>query len=229
MGLDSVELLFEVEDHFRIPLSDEDCSRVQSVGDLAALVTRELSKVARTCPTAQSFRALRRTAASVTQLERTAMRPRTPLESMVPMRGRRRVWRRLRSANRIVPPLVPSAGAIGFLRTFGWVSFVAWVAGAAALICAKGALGIAFAFLLGLVIGAIWSSTFDVLSTRFPDGCTSLGDVARRITPTPLPEGDPETERRVLDDIRRITAAKCGCKVESVKPESRFVDDLALS
>ena len=72
-------------------------------------------------------------------------------------------------------------------------------------------------------------STRDRLSTEFPDRCATLGDLARRITPTPLPEGDAEAERRVLDDIRCITAEQLGCRLEDVRPESRFVDDLGMA
>lgn len=42
MGLDSVEMLMEVERTFQVTLSDEEAERLETVGDLHAWLCREL-------------------------------------------------------------------------------------------------------------------------------------------------------------------------------------------
>lgn len=46
MGLDSVELMLEVEDEFKIRLSDPECEGVRTVADLVALVMAHLPRSA---------------------------------------------------------------------------------------------------------------------------------------------------------------------------------------
>jgi len=56
MGLDVVELMMEVEDRFKVTLRDSECSRVRTVGDLAALVVASLPRTpSSACPTARRF------------------------------------------------------------------------------------------------------------------------------------------------------------------------------
>ncbi|MEM9380738.1 MAG: hypothetical protein AAGB93_12370, partial [Planctomycetota bacterium] len=91
-----------------------------------------------------------------------------------------------------------------------------------------GPVGLAVALLLGVVAGALIVAVFFLASTELPDGCETLGDLTRRITPTPLAEDDDEAEGRILDEVRLITASATGLSFDRVKPESSFVDDLRL-
>ena len=43
MGLETVELLMDIEDHFHVRLPDDDASDCITVGDLQNLLVRELS------------------------------------------------------------------------------------------------------------------------------------------------------------------------------------------
>ncbi len=40
MGMETIELVMDLEDHFKISIADEDASRVQTVGELCELVLR---------------------------------------------------------------------------------------------------------------------------------------------------------------------------------------------
>ncbi len=60
MGLDAVELVMGVEDHFGISIQNSEAERVRSVGDLIALIQSRIDAAqAATCPTLSSFLQLR--------------------------------------------------------------------------------------------------------------------------------------------------------------------------
>ena len=74
MGLDGVELVMEVEDHFKVILPDAECAQVRTVADLGALVISRLPRSGRTCPTARRFFDLRAHAMEATGLSARAIR-----------------------------------------------------------------------------------------------------------------------------------------------------------
>lgn len=47
MGLDSVELVISVEEHFQIAIPDDDAAKIQTVGQLHEYVVAELSRLKR--------------------------------------------------------------------------------------------------------------------------------------------------------------------------------------
>ena len=56
MGLDGVEIVMDVEDHFGITIKDEEAERVRTVNDLVALVGSRIRNAhSAVCPTVSSF------------------------------------------------------------------------------------------------------------------------------------------------------------------------------
>jgi hypothetical protein len=84
-----------------------------------------------------------------------------------------------------------------------------------------------------LTIGSLVLSAclFRAARARWADelaiGLTTLGGLVRTISPETVPSGGRRLvfEQGALDQVRRITAAQLGLKLERVRPESRFVDD----
>lgn len=61
MGLDTVELVMEIEDEFEIDVPDEDAEKIQTCGDLHAYVLHRLRPLrGAPCRSAAAFHALRR-------------------------------------------------------------------------------------------------------------------------------------------------------------------------
>jgi len=94
MGLDSVEIIMEIEDEFQvvIPESVEWVAPVtvrQIVGTVQAIIEKDR----KTCPSAQSFWAFRRALVAECGVLKRDVRPSTPLDSVVPRQGRRELWR----------------------------------------------------------------------------------------------------------------------------------------
>jgi len=72
MGLDALELVIAVEDEFKIALSNEETSRVQTVSDLVELVFSRLRQdKSQPCPSQHCFYVIRRNVIDAWGVERS--------------------------------------------------------------------------------------------------------------------------------------------------------------
>jgi acyl carrier protein len=230
MGLDGVEIVLEAERRFGVALEDAECARVTTVADLAALVWAKLPRRCE-CPSARRFYELRVAIVEAAGVERRAVRPGTRLDAIIPRGARRRVWRRLRARDAMVPRLVWPA----------WVDdAMLWVAGALCM-GAVMVLGVACGaggVLWGLVALAAMFVTGGVLvwgagawAPRLPEGCATVGDLVRWTVPVGVPDGAGErliAQVAVLERVRAMVSEELGMPLEKVQPESRFVKDLGV-
>ena len=96
MGLESVELIMDVEDAFGIQIADEEASKIVTVGELYETILGKLKQArSEECMTAKMFYRLRRGLSALTGASRRAVRPDTLLEALVPSSRRREFWRHL--------------------------------------------------------------------------------------------------------------------------------------
>src|SRR5262245_25707207 len=109
MGLDTVELVIEVEEEFNIKINDRDAEKVLTVGQLHDYIVERLPlnspwkitpagelALAEPCLTAAAFYRLRRAFAEVSGHAHSAIRPATPIHERIPAWGRRKLWKRAR-------------------------------------------------------------------------------------------------------------------------------------
>jgi hypothetical protein len=117
MGLDTVELIMEVEETFALNISDTEAQKIRTVGDLVRLAQSKADKrPGLACATSRMFYRLRRELQHVFPIPRDRLRPGAKWAALIPASSRRRVWRRLRAAGLELPPLRVS-GAVGCLAT----------------------------------------------------------------------------------------------------------------
>ena len=96
MGLDIMELLMAVEDHFGVTIPDERAERILTVGDLYRyLLGRKGQRVPALCPTGQAFYRLRRTLTQEFGVDRSRVRPAARLRDLFPKASRPAAWPRL--------------------------------------------------------------------------------------------------------------------------------------
>lgn len=232
MGLDSVELMLEVEDEFKIRLSDPECEGVRTVADLVALVMAHLPRSGLACPTARHFRLLRARAEDWAGVSKREFRPRASLEAVFPRSGRRRRWAALGKGGLWVPRLVaPRAVHRGFVFAILGVMSV-WVVVGAVLLVGQGGAGSMGLLALALVlVGGCLVFAYERCRVCFPAGCETVGDLVRRSMPPVVPSAAGErmvAERAVLERVRWLTARQLGIPIERVQAESRFVEDLEI-
>src|SRR5271170_7360885 len=106
MGMDAIEIVLEIEEAFDISIPDEVAEKIQTVGQLYDYVVEqtrgrpkgsadEAPDRTDVCLTAATFYLLRREPCAKLGLDRRQVRPRTPLEDLLPQGARRHDWAEL--------------------------------------------------------------------------------------------------------------------------------------
>ncbi len=237
MGLDGVELIMEIEGRFGVRLKDHESQHVRTVADLAALIISKRPRTSGTCPTAHAFYEFRRLAVAHGGVPRSVVRPSTTVQEMFGNRFRAS-WNALRRHDRRLPRLVLSGGTdVGMLWVAGLACF-AFLMGIAVIAGTSGGLAAAWSFLLLLAsLMGVGAGLDALLRRHLPDEIETVGDVVHAIADGAVIPGSPNGEspgerliahQRVLEEVRRITAAQLGLPIERVTPDADFVKDLHL-
>lgn len=242
MGLDTVELVMDVEDKFDIVIWDADYPCIVTVGDLHCLIVKRLQEAIdpqpepTACPSMATFLKVRRFFVSAFNVGRSTIRPQSRLESLLPQDDRDSNWMKLAAHAELRLPrlrrtvLEDLAIFVGPLLVCGAPTVVA---------IAKDEPGVeGLTFNCGIIGYLIASS---ILSSRMPRtllpvGCDVVGDLVK-FAETPKPVRDDVIARysaatNVIDadavwlDLVQLICEQLGVKESEVKPESSFRDDL---
>jgi acyl carrier protein len=230
MGLDSVELVIEIEDRFNVTLPDAECQRVRTVADLAVLVLSRLPHDNGVCPTAHAFYEFRRLAVTHAGLKREHVRPKATLTAIFPPSSRRR-WNLIRKKDRRLPSLVASPRAATALLCAGTIAASACLLATAALWESHGvSAAIPFSFITLITCLASFRIAAVGLARHFPAKLQTIADLTRLIAPLRIQSNSPGqnllAQQRVLQEVRRLTAEQVGLPLEKVQPTSDLVNDL---
>ena len=99
MGLEGVELVMDVEDRFGTSIPDSAVEHIQTVGDLHKfLMDRICDKNSNPCQSAALFYPIRKIIVDNFAVERSLIKPSTPLETIVDKTDRQAFWRKLESS-----------------------------------------------------------------------------------------------------------------------------------
>ena len=227
MGLEAVELVMDVEEHFGIAIKDAEAERIRTVGDLVALIrARMVAAKSLTCPTLPAFLTLRRTVREIVNDRTFRMRPRDRVASLLPPHLRRQLWRRLPDMLGALPTSLrrPSilrkvlvAISIGLLLSATAIAAIDWKILPLTL------------FLAAVLIFLLYFATSPFCSMP-PSGWDTMGDVANRIVGTIAATTDRQLDddEAVLRELRPIVAATLGVQEAEVVPAARFIEDLGM-
>ncbi len=229
MGLDTIELVLEIEDRYNIKLLDAECTRARTVGDLASLVCSRLPRCNDACPTSGSFYRVRRLLVSHSGVARRQTRPATRLDAIFPTVFRQH-WRALTAADPSLPPLEPSSKLDHMMLLLTAILIFPGLVAPVMMWVRHGPIvGIPVGILLCALV-FVFANLANVVGTRLPPEIQTVGDLARVCVP--LSSGEEVSARRraerdqVVQDIRRITAKFLGLPLEKVRADSDFVRDL---
>src|SRR5689334_11378180 len=99
MGLDGVEFVMNLEDAFGIAIPDAIASQLWTPRMVVDWLEEQLTTgVNPVCLDQRAFYVLRRAAMATLRQPRSAFRPNTKWQDVIPRRGRRRAWSLLRHA-----------------------------------------------------------------------------------------------------------------------------------
>lgn len=120
MGLDTVELLMEVEDAFGVFIPDAEAEQMRTVGDVYQYLLRQKDRPVvegTTCLTSACFYRIRRAMMKTFKIPRRTVRPESRLEVLIPRPTRRSGWNALSQALMLPLPA---------LRRPAWVKHASW-------------------------------------------------------------------------------------------------------
>ncbi len=228
MGLDAVELVMDVEDHFGITIQDSEAERIRTVGDLVALIHGRLAAAHESsCPTLRAFLRLRTTLRETIGDSTFRIRPRQPIAQRLTAPQRRALWKRL-AALLGSPPRDLRRPRV--LRRILAASLVAILAGA---VMAAAAIDIRI-MPLTLALAALCMLGLHIATVRFrtmpPREWETFGDVAAKIVgvTTATKRLQLRSVEDVLVELRPLIVKVLGVNGDEVVAGARFVEDLGL-
>lgn len=228
MGLDAVEIVMDVEDHFGISILNNEAERVRTVGDLVALIQSriEAARIA-TCPMLASFLRLRSAVREIMNDDALRIRTRTRVVDVLNRPQRRELWTRLDDILGTAPP--------GLRRPPPLRKLLALLVSSAIVLAFVAAAAIDFAILpLTLALAAIVTLVLHVITVPFrvypPDTLATFGALSRRITGVTVATKQLHlgSVDAILDELRPIVVDALGVDGSEVALNARFVEDLGV-
>jgi acyl carrier protein len=239
MGLETVELVMEVEEQFDIRISDAEAETVRTVGDLHALVCRLLMlEEPGKCLTRPMFYRIRRAFAHVAQVEARRFRPNVNVEHLLANPARRRkAWRELGGYLKLqLPSLEIHPVAAGMAGAFTFLSFASAFFGWTLAFTLDAEL--ALPIWLGTAVGSGASALLIRLAARpfaatVPAECETVAGLTRyavlRDPKQPAARArDVWSPTAVLEALRKIISKTLGVRPELIRPDADFFDDLGV-
>lgn len=226
MGLDGVELVMEVEEHFGITIQESTAERICTVGDLVELIhDRLIEAQSAYCPAIPAFLKLRATVRAVTGDDTLRIRPRDKIVETLSATQRSEFWKRLGNLLGTCPQQLRRPPA---LRTALAIS------AAALLIAALGtSAAIEFRILpLTLAVAGMAIYCLHAFTIRFrvtpPIDWETFGSVAVKIIGTTMAtkQLNLRTIDDVFDELRPIIVEILGVDESEVILTARFIEDL---
>ncbi len=230
MGLDTVELVMEIEEAFDISIPDDRASRMLTVGDVYDFViekTADSTITSSTCLTAMAFYELRRQLRSF-GLAESGFRPKTRLDRVIPLVGRRSYWRALSSKMDLRFPRLVRPSWLTLLNCM----LVAILVAASFLVSARPYLetGIVVSLVVGIASGAVLLFLTNPFAIYPAPACTTIRDLVTNLVALNYNKLASRYASRNPTDIwnalQGIVAEQLGIERSAVVPGARFVQDL---
>ena len=231
MGLEWVELVMKMEDTFNIKFDDEAAGSLHTVGQLTDLV---LNKIGPTSTNSNSFQKAFGLLKETILAEFPAtchITPETATETVFPARNRKYWWNRIaQKAGVKFPKITIAPKLLLTIIILFWLSILMLISGFIFLDSIPYAYWIV---LLSLWIGLlVWilllkpASVFCPGINPIPPSCRTLGDLAKAILAHNPTRFGPLDKDAVFASLAFIIAEQFDVPIETIKPETRFIEDL---
>jgi acyl carrier protein len=235
MGLDGVELLMEIEDAFKISISDEEVSEAITVGKLYQCVLDKIKvSTEERCSSQKSFYLLRAALRENLGIEAKSVTPRTTTEKLFPKPDRRKLWSKIsinvpyKFPELIYPYWIDVLFAIGGMISGYFCSYFVYQyfkQNNNMFMCFISC----FLFIpVFILVYLFMKKIFLPIKLTIPDTCETLGGMVKHILYHNVDYFGTMNEQEVWSKLTFIISEQMGIDQEDIKPESNFVKDLGL-
>jgi len=231
MGLDGVELILAIEDHFGIEIPDRDACELTTPRKLIDYIANQLiadSTTPATCLSQRAFHRLRSSVREVTGLPRKRIRPSTALEEILPEKTRIQNWTSLQKLLNVsrCPTLVRPPSLQILLWYVNLIVFLVLLL----FFCTKlsGKISLCLSAAITIVVAVISMKTTKNYATCFQPAGYTVGDLARILVANNPEESSPTTWSRseIAAITRAIIMEQLG--VTKFDDDDRFYEDLGV-
>lgn len=232
MGLDSIEILMEVEDTFGIKIPDREAEQILTVGDFHNAVWRHLEgRYSDKCKSQMLFYKLRLSFSDSFGFSPPHFKLETSPEELFPKDKRRQVYYNFgQTINLKLPDLTLTKPWATLLASFGITTILGGLAASLILInffeVTKWTLLIPVA---GIMFTLLLSNLFDPMRTIIPT--KTVRDFTERTLAMNYASfvADLGTNRREMEKvINHIISYRAGLQLDEITPEKKIGDDLGI-
>jgi acyl carrier protein len=230
MGLDTVELVMEIEEAFDITIPDDRASRMVTVDDVYEFIlekTSDSNLECRACLSAAAFYELRKQVKSL-GLMNGRFRPRTKLDKVLPRKGRRSYWQTLSSKMDLRFPRLGRPSWLALLNCM--VVAAVFIVSLATFAKSNFLIGMIVALGLGVLSSAVLALLTEPFAVYPTVGCSTIRDLVTRLVAINYNKLATRYSTRSPSDVwnalQMIVAEQLGVDRSKVVPGARFVQDL---
>jgi len=232
MGLDSVEILVNVENAFGITISNFEAEKITTVGDIHTVVWRNVQgRQSMRCRSQQLFYKLRYLLINKFQVTSDKIELDASLNDIFPKANRRLLYRKLEKELQLqLPALVlPVAWSLA-LRITGVVLIAGMVV--LALVLVNGFDNTRWLYglpVLGIVLTLFFSNLLDPMRTAFqPETLKTYTQKVLSLNYATLMQESGINRKEMEIMINNIIAETVGVDMHVISPEKKLGDDLGI-
>jgi acyl carrier protein len=235
--LDFVGIILEIEDEFGICFNDEDFPAIITAGDLCQCVLSHESlqdSIQRAqgltaCPTVLAYLNLRRSLSHLTGCEKSLIRPRTEIDTILNRPDRRSVWSDVSRQSRIILPALELSRKASIIHRISWIVAIVGIMAALWPVLSIASLLVAPLVLIpcGCLIEMITSSH----RTHIPPTCHTISEMLSHAKRTYVPRTFGANELTFDETwvrVQKILGEQLNIPLAEITPESRFIEDLRV-
>jgi acyl carrier protein len=230
VGLDTVEIVMEIEEAFSITIPDDEASRMVTVGDVFDYIVAKTNvpKQPAVCLSAIAFYSIRRAVMTLGATKR--LRPRDSTLTVLPDSKRRRYWAELQEKSELrLPPLRRPRWLVAICK-LAVIACSVYFGVLAYRINYSQLAGLAAATAIGSIVGVIASWLTRPFAAYPANNCITFRGLAESAlvlnfkTLSERYNGANTSDTWIA--LRSIIVEQLGVSPEEVRPAASFVNDL---
>ena len=228
MGMDGVEIVMDVEDHFGISIQDSEAEHVRTVGDLVSLVHARITAAQREhCPTLRAFFSLRKVTRGVFGDDSLRIRPRDAVTNVLSPRQRAELWARLPDLLGTPPDSLRRPRRLR--RVLAGTSIGLLLLALISAFAIDYEMLPLIIFFAGCVIVFLYFATASIRSVP-PDGWMTFGEIATRIAGVRVATKmvHLRTHDEILNELRPLLVNVLRVDETAIVPSARLIEDLGM-